>query len=167
MARLIDEFLDQLDTRADRGLGGSAGRIMERFGWSTADVAERFGVSARTARRWRQKGVPAARQQDWRNAARDEARRRTRDRIERRGIRSMTVQGTYRISRMRGKTGAASAVRTMPGSKIAPAQMRDVFAQVDAGDLDAADAALNEALAEAYEAPGLSMEDVDSLEWGI
>lgn len=168
MARLIDTFLDQVDTRAERGLGASPDRIMERFGWTTKDVAQKFGVSERTARRWRQQDrIPEKRRQDWRDAAKAEARKRTRDRIEKRGIRSMSVQGTYKVSKSRYRTGPTSAVRILPGNKITPAQMREVFGNVDAGDLDAADAALNDALAEAYEAPGLSMEDVESMEWGI
>lgn len=169
MARLIDEFVSQLDARADRSVGrADVGRTMDKYGWTTKDVAARFGVSDRTARRWRQQDrVPDKRAADWRNAARDEARKRARERIEKRGISRMSVQGTYRVSRFRGKTGPTSAVRILEGSKIRPAQMREVFGNLDAGDIDAADAALNDALAEAYGAPGLSMEDVDSLEWGV
>lgn len=167
--RLIDTFLSQVDSRSDRGLASaSVGHVMERFGWSTHDVATRFGVSDRTARRWRQKDhIPPKRAADWRRETRAEARARTQRRIEKRGIRHMAVTGTYRVSKSRYKARPGSAVRIMEGNKITPAQMRGVFAAVGAGDLDAADVLLNEALAEAYEAPGLEMEDVESLEWGI
>lgn len=168
MARLIDEFIAQVDARAERGLGAGAGRIMDRFGWSTRDVAERFGISERTARRWRQQDrIPERRRDDWRREVRGESRARTQRRIERRGISDMTVQGIYRISKNRYRATPSAPVRIMPGNKITPAQMRGVFAAVNAGDLDAADDLLNEALAEAYEAHGLVMEDVDSLDWSI
>lgn len=169
MARLIDEFMAQVDARSERGLGASTGRLMERFGWSARDVARRFGISERTARRWRQQDrVPAKRREDWNREVRSEARARTQRNIGRRGIRNMTVTGTYRVSKSRYKATASAPVRIMNGGdKISPAQMREVFAAVDAGDMDAADALLNEALAELYEAPGLVMEDVDSLDWSI
>ena len=166
--RLIDEFMAQVDARSERGLGGGTGHLMDRFGWNTRDVSRRFGVSERTARRWRQQDrVPARRREDWNREVRSEARARTQRNIGRRGIRNMTVTGIYRISENRYKAMPGAPVRIMPGNKITPAQMRAVFAAVDAGDMDAADDLLNEALAEAYEADGLVMEDVDSLDWSI
>lgn len=169
MARLIDEFLSQMDDKAGRGLASAGVRqVMDRSGWTTRDVAGRFGVSERTARRWRQQDrVPARRLGDWQREARDAARARTRRRIEKRGISNMTATGPYRISKNRYRAGPAAPVRIMEGNKITPAQMRDVFSAVDSGDIDAADQLLNDALAEAYEAPGLVMEDIDSLEWGV
>lgn len=168
MARLIDEFLSQMDAKSARGVPEGVRTAMDRFGWTTRDVADRFGVSERTARRWRQQDrVPERRRESWTQQTRDEARARTRRRIERRGISSMTATGPYRVSKNRYKATPSSPVRIMPGSKITPAQMRGVFEAIDAGDRDAADELLNDALADAYEAPGLHMEDIDSLEWGV
>jgi hypothetical protein len=141
---------------------------MERFGWTTRDVATRFGVSERTARRWRQQDrIPERRAGDWQRETRAEARARTRQRIEKRGIRHMSATGPYKISKSRYRATAGAPVRILEGNKITPAQMRGVFAAADSGDMDAADALLNEALAGAYEAGGLEMEDVESLEWGV
>jgi hypothetical protein len=169
VARLIDEFLSQVDAKSARGLPAAGVRqAMDRFGWTARDVADRFGVSDRTARRWRQQDrIPERRREAWTRETRDAARARTRQRIERRGIGSMTATGPYRVSENRYKATPSSPVRIMPGNKITPAQMRDVFGAVDSGDMDAADQLLNDALAGAYEAPGLAMEDIDSLEWGI
>jgi hypothetical protein len=169
VARLINEFLSQVDARSERGLASAGvGQLMERFGWTTRDVAGRFGVSERTARRWRQQDrIPERRAGDWQRETRAEARARTRQRIERRGIRKMEVTGRYRISKSRYRAGRGAPVRVLEGNKITPAQMRTVFAAVDAGDMEQADAALNQALAAAYDAPGLEMEDVESLDWGV
>lgn len=187
MARLIDEFAQQVAARAARNVPASAraaapsnvGAAMERFGWTTRDVAQRLGVSERTARRYRQQDrVPAKRLGDWRRdtqAAADRQRReaqtaaerKTWDRMGRRGISEMNVEGTYKISKSWYKSNAWSPVRILPGSKITPAQMRGVRDALEHGDESGADELLNAALAEAYGAPGLGFEDVDGLKFGI
>jgi DNA-binding transcriptional MerR regulator len=168
VAGLSDEFQRQIQARAERNVPSHVRATMERFGWTTRDVAERFGVSERTARRWRQQDrVPERRAGDWHREATSAAARRIRERMERRGVSGLTVTGIYRISKSRYKAGPGSPVRIMPGNKIKPAQMRDYFSAIDQGDEDAADELLNQSIAEAYEAPGLHFEDVDDLHFDI
>lgn len=187
MARLIDEFERQVAARAARNVPASARAAppsgvrgaMERFGWTTRDIAQRLGVSERTARRYRQQDrIPAKRLGGWqgetqaaaeqqRREAQTAAERKTWERLGRRGVSEMNVTGTYKISKSRYKANPWSAVRIMPGNKITPAQMRGVREALEQGNRQAADVLLNEALAEAYEAPGLEFEAVDSVEFDI
>lgn len=168
MASLNEEFQRQLAARAERNTPSSVRGAMDRFGWSTRDVAERFGVSERTARRWRQQDrIPARREGDWHREANSASARRVRERMERRGLSGLTVTGQYRISKSRYKAGPGAPARLMPGNKIAPAVMRGYFAAIDQGDDDQADEILNQALAEGYEAPGMHFEDVDDVHFDI
>jgi hypothetical protein len=168
MAGLSDGFQGEIGRRAERQAPDTPLGAMARFGWTTGDIAGRLGVSARTARRWRQfNTVPPARRGDWKRETTAEMAGRIRERIERRGLSGMTVTGTYQISKSRYKAGPGSPVRIMPGNKIKPAQMRDYFSALDQGDAGAADALLNQALADAYGASGLSFEDVDEVHFDI
>jgi len=166
--RQEDQIPESRRTEWDSASRGTVAETMERAGWSARAVADRFGVSERTARRWRQQDrIPDKRRGDWEKARNDEARSRLRARIERDGLKGLTVTGRYRISKTKGQAGPGSAIRVMPGNKITGAQMREVFAALDRGDRVAADEALNEALAEAYEAPGMHVEDAESLGFEI
>lgn len=168
MPSLSDAFLDRLAERAERGLGGLGARAtMERYGWTTHDVAQRLGVSERTARRWRQQDrIPERRLQDWREQQQREAARRQRERMRRRGISQMAATGEYSVSRSKYRANRGSPVRTMPGNKISAADMRAYFDALDRGDEAAADQILNDALGRAYEAP-TSFTDVDSIDYTI
>lgn len=165
---LHQAFQDQIQARAERGAPSSVRGAMDRYGWTTRDVAQRFGVSDRTARRWRQQDrIPDRRRADWRRETNSAAQRRVRDRIERRGLSGLTVTGTYRISRNRYKAGPGAPARLMPGNKISGAVMRGYFAAIDQGDVGQADEILNQALAAGYEAPGMHFEDVDEVHFDI
>jgi hypothetical protein len=170
-----------MDAKSDRRVPRlapptSVGGAVSRFGWSTRQLAQAMGISERTARRWRQQDrVPprraaawsetTAREQGKRNdAARDAEGERRRKSIERRGLSRMNVSGTYRISNSRYQARKDFPVRFVTG-KITGAQMREVFAAADRGDDDEAEELLNEALAEAYGAPGLYFEDVDGIDF--
>lgn len=176
MARLVEGFVSAMNARADRGAPAHVGAAMDRYGWSTRDIAARFGVSERTARRWRQQDrIPARRDADWKNAVSSAARDRLRKRIERGGLKGMNVTGQYRISRRSHKAGKGAPIRfgsrgdqfVMGTNKITGAQMREVFAALDSGDIEQADAALNQSLAEAYGTPGLEVEDAETVEFDI
>lgn len=168
MAGLSDEFQRAMQARAERNVPSHVRATMERFGWSARDVAEKFGVSERTARRWRQQDrVPERRAGDWHRAATSAAAGRLRERMERRGLSGLTVTGQYRISKSTYKAGPGAPARLMPGNKIAPAVMRGYFAAIDQGDAEQADEILNQALAEGYEAPGMHFEDVDGIDFQI
>ena len=168
MASLNEEFRRQLAARAERNTPSSVRGAMGRFGWSTRDIAARFNVSERTARRWRQQNrVPARREDEWRRETTSAAARRVRERIERRGLQGLTVTGTYRISKNRYKAGPGAPARLMPGNKISAAVMRGYFGALDQGDDDQADEILNQALAAGYEAPGMHFEDVDDVHFDI
>lgn len=179
MAGLTEGFINAMNARAERGAPAHVGTAMERYGWSTRDVAQQFGVSERTARRWRQQDrIPARRAADWRDAVQGAARDRLRQRIERGGLKGMKVTGQYRVSVRSYKAGRQSPLRfgSIRGNpvprvtgtnQITGEQMREVFAAIDAGDQAAADAALNKALGEAYGAPGLEVEDAESVEFDI
>lgn len=176
MARLVEGFISAMNARAERGAPSHVGTAMERYGWSTRDVAQQFGVSERTARRWRQQDrIPARRAAEWKDATQAAARERLRARIERGGLKGMNVTGQYRISRRSHKAGKGAPIRfgskgdqfVMGTNRITGAQMREVFSALDRGDVDQADAALNQALAEAYGAPGLEVEDAESVQFDI
>jgi transposase-like protein len=168
MARFSDEFRDQIQARAERQAPGTPLGAMARFGWNTGDIAGLMGVSSRTARRWRQfNTVPPARRGDWHRATTAAAAGRIRARMERRGLSGMEVTGTYKISKTTYRAGPGSPVRIMPGNKISPAQMRGYFSALDQGDAAAADALLTQALADAYEVPSLTFEDVDDVHFDI
>jgi hypothetical protein len=140
-----------------------------RFGWQSGDLASIMNVSPRTARRWRQQNrVPLHRQADWQRAVRDETARRQREQIEARGLRNMQVTGEYRVSRSRYRSRAGAPVRIGPGrDRISGATMRDVFTALDEGRADDAERVLNDALGDAYGAPGLRVESVDSLSYTV
>jgi hypothetical protein len=140
-----------------------------RFGWRSADLASIMNVSPRTARRWRQQNrVPLHRQADWRRAVGDETARRQREQIEARGLGGMQVTGEYRVSRSRYRARANAPVRIGPGAdRISGATMRDVFAALDEGRADDAEARLNDALADAYGTPDLEIQSVDSLSYTV
>lgn len=168
MASLSDEFRRQIQARAERNTPSGVRGAMERFGWSSRDVAERFGVSERTARRWRQQNrVPARRREDFLREATSAAARRVRERMLRRGLSGLIVTGIYRISKSRYKAGPGAPARLMPGNKISPAVMRGYFGAVDQGDDEQADEILNQGLAGGYEAPGMHFEDVDDVHFDI
>lgn len=165
---LFDAFTRAMQARSSARSPSSVQSAMTRFGWSTRDVARMFGVSDRTARRWRQlNAIPARRADEWRSTVRTAAAARTRARIEARGLSALTVEGIYRISRSRYKSGSWSPVRVMPGNRIRGAQMRDVFEAADRGDMDAAESQLSEALAEAYGTSGIEWESIDGLGFDI
>jgi hypothetical protein len=168
MASLNEEFQRQMQARAERNVPSHVRTTMERFGWGSKEVAEKFGVSERTARRWRQQDrIPPRRAGDWHREATSAAAGRVRARMERRGLSKMEVTGQYRISKSRYKAGPGAPVRIMPGNKISPAVMRGYFAAIDQGDDEQADEILNQGLAGGYEAPGLHFEDVDDVHFDI
>jgi hypothetical protein len=140
-----------------------------RFGWGSGDIASLMNVSPRTARRWRQQNrIPAHRQSEWQRVTRDETARRQREQIEARGLRNMRVTGEYRVSRSRYRARPGAPVRIGPGAdRISGATMRDVFTALDEGREDDAERVLNDALADAYGAPGLRIESVDDLNYTV
>jgi hypothetical protein len=173
MASLHDRFQQAIDARAAARQPGTVGGAMDRYGWSTREVAQQFGVSERTARRWRQQDrIPERRRADWREATTRAARGRQRARMERGGLRGMSAAGTYKVSKSTYRTGPASRIRTLGESdarKITAGQMRDYWAAVDSGNDAEADRILNEALAGDYapDARGLAMEDADDVDFTI
>src|SRR5215472_13865737 len=117
MASLSDAFQARMAERAARGGDMGARRAMERYGWSAREVAQRFGVSERTARRWRQQDrIPERRREDFQREQRRERQARQRARMEARGLSSMSAQGEYMVSRSRYRTRPQYPVRTLPGS---------------------------------------------------
>jgi hypothetical protein len=168
VASLHDRFQQAVDARAAARQPSSVGGAMDRYGWSAREVAQRFGVSERTARRWRQQDrIPERRREDWRRELTREARGRQRARMERGGIGQMSAGGEYEVSPgRRYRTGPSSRVRTSQ-AKIPAAAMRDYWSAVDRGDAAEADQILNDALAGAYDAPGLHMTDVDDVNFTI
>ena len=165
---LLDAFTAAMAGKAETRAPTSVHGAVERFGWSTRDVAREFGVSERTARRWRQQDrIPARRAEQWREVTRTAAAARQRAQIEARGLRGLTVTGEYRVSRSRYRARGNAPVRIMGDNRITGATMREVFSALDRGDADAAEAQLNDALADAYGAPGLSIESVDSLTYTV
>jgi hypothetical protein len=147
-------------TRQPRGVGGAMGR----YGWSARDVAQRFGVSERTARRWRQQDrIPERRREDWRQAITGAARGRLRARMARRGLSGMSATGTYFVSPpTRYRANSEAPVRALDDNKIDAAAMRDYFSALDRGDAADADRILNDALGKAYGAP-TTFVDADSV----
>lgn len=168
MAGLSDEFQGEIQARAERRAPDTPGGATARFGWNTGDIAGLMGVSARTARRWRQfNTVPVHRRGDWHRATTAAAAARIRQRMETRGLSGLTVTGTYRISKNRYKAGPGAPARLMGDNKISPATMRGYFAAIDQGDAGQADEIINQALADGYEAPGMHFEDVDEVHFDI
>lgn len=169
MASLDDAFQQAAADQATGRVPSTVAATMDRFGWTTSDVADKFGVSQRTARRWRQENrVPTrgGKRESWRGEVRNEMRQRARRRMERRGITKFTIQGQYKISKRSWKTGPNSPIRNVMG-KIPASAMRDYFAAIDQGDQAAALAALNAGIGEAYGAPGLEITDVESFTFTI
>jgi hypothetical protein len=152
--------------RAARGdLGARA--AMERYGWTTREVAQRFGVSERTARRWRQQDrIPERRREDFQREQRRERATRSRARMERRGLSGMSATGEYAVSRNRYRATPRAPVRIMPGNKISAADMRAYFEALDRGDQAEADQILNDALGRGYEAP-TSFTDAEGVDFTI
>jgi hypothetical protein len=156
--------------RAERGdLGARA--AMERYGWNAREVAQRFGVSERTARRWRQQDrIPERRREDFQREQRRERQARQRARMERRGVGSLSAQGEYQVSKSRYRTRRQFPVKTLDGNRISAATMRQYFAALDRGDADRADQLLNEALGAGYGMFGGSevrFTDADSVDFTI
>ncbi len=166
---LVDAFTRAMSGKAESRAPGSVRGAVDRYNWTSRDIAREFGVSERTARRWRQQDrIPERRAGQWRDVTRREADRRQRQQIERRGIQQMNVTGIYRVSRSRYRARGVAPVRIGPGAdRITGAQMRDVFRSLDEGNRDEAERQLNEALAAAYGAPGLNVEQVDSLNYSV
>ena len=144
---------------------------VDRYGWTSRDIAQRFGVSERTARRWRQYDrIPERRAGQWRDVTREAAAERQRRQIAARGLSGMAVTGIYRVSRSRYRAGARMPVRIMPGERIPGAAMRDVFGALDEGRADDAERLLNDALHAGYQLPGaaaLEFEHVESLSYTV
>lgn len=161
---LLSAFTRALEAKAERRAPTSVSGAVERYGWSTRELARRMGVSERTARRYRQQDrIPAGKAAKWADQTKAAATDRQRERITRRGLSSMNVTGTYRISRSRYRARKDAAVRFVTG-RITGAQMRAVF---DAATPEEAEELLNDALAEAYGAPGLAFEEVEGLDFTI
>ena len=170
MARLLTEFNDAIARKAAASAPGSVRAAVDRFGWSTRDLAERLGVSERTARRYRQQDrIPARRADEFRRAARSAATERQRSRIASRGLSAMNVHGRYRVSKSVYTTPQDSPVRIMDGNFISGASMREVFDLEQSGDPAEAEAALAAALGEAYGngMENMSWDRVDSLDYTI
>ena len=164
---LLSAFLGAMEGRAERSAPSDVGRAVERYGWSTRDLARELGVSERTARRYRQQDrIPDRRAARWREVVKSEATARQRERIERRGLTRMDVTGTYEISagRRRFRANRNAPVRFVQG-RITGAQMRDVFGALDRGEAGEAETLLNGALADAYGAGGLVVTEVEGLDY--
>lgn len=171
---LTGAFTEAIGRRAAGRQPSSVRGAMERFNWTTRDVARRFNVSERTARRWRQRDhIPARRAEQWRNEVRGAAARNVRDRIGRRGLSGMRVSGTYLVDgnpKYRYKARPDRPVYILDGNKISGADMREVFEHLDQGRADEAEHKLSEALSDAYGTAGgatLEWENVDGLEFDI
>jgi hypothetical protein len=181
--RLLNAYL-AAEGRKVRSRAGSPpsslGASAERYRWSARDIARELGVSERTARRYRQQDrVPARKAAEYdqartraESARTDAAVRASRSRIASRGLRSLTVGGRYRVSSGEYETPPNKPVRVMDGNYIPGAGdgdldpgMADVFDLLEAGDLDGADTALQQALSNAYGTGGtlLDWSRVDSL----
>lgn len=161
---LLSAFTAAMEAKADRRAPTSVAGAIERYGWTTRDLAREMGVSERTARRYRQQNrIPGMKAERWREVNRNAATARQRERITRRGLRGMNVEGTYRISRSRYRARRDFPVRFVEG-RITGAQMREVFGAATPAE---AEELLNDALAEAYGAPGLYFEDVEGLDFTI
>lgn len=176
--QLIRAFMDELGRKSGSRAPSSPRSATRAFGWSTRELAERMGRSERTARRYLQQNrVPAGQQARWRQVTADAASARMRRNIEQRGLRSrssgppyaLSVEGLYRVSSSRYRSHPSSPVRVLPGNGIPGSVMREVFGLVDAGQADAADAMLADALALGYGMPGGSLEilEVDGLDFHI
>jgi Homeodomain-like domain-containing protein len=165
---LTDALAGAMAGKADARAPTSVHGAVDRFGWTTRDIAREFNVSERTARRWRQQDrIPERRAGQWRNITRREATRRQREQIERRGIKNMSVTGVYRVSRSRYRARGGAAVRIMGDNRITGETMRGVFSALDEGRADDAERLMNDALADAYGAPGLQIESVDSISYTV
>jgi len=164
---LLSAFTSAMESRAERRAPSSVSGAVERYGWNTRELAQRMGVSERTARRYRQQDrIPRMRADRWREVTRDAAIDRQRKRIERRGLSGMNVQGTYHVSTPRNRYRARRdfPVRFDQG-RITGAQMREVFAASSPAE---AEQLLNDALSEAYiGASGLEFDEVESLDFSI
>jgi len=180
MATLSERFQERMTAAADRGAPSSVRGTMDRYGWNTRDLAQRLGVSERTARRYaRENRITApgrtaaeARRGLFDRARADAARDRQRARMQTRGLASMSAQGEYMVSKNRYRTRPGASVRIGPNSgvqgtnRISPAAMRAYFAALNQGDEAAADQILNDALGAGYGAPTV-FTDADSVDFTI
>ena len=158
MGKLYDAMSDAIRGRAPRGLP----QAQSRWGWSTKEVAQRFGVTQRTAQRWQAAGqVPARRAGQLQDILSTEADKRARERAAKRGFGPVTIGGTYQVSNYRPqRTGPGSRFRT---DEIPPAKVREILALADAGDVAAAEDVLSQAIADGYGiTQPVTWEDVDS-----
>jgi hypothetical protein len=162
-------FQAEFERKADRRLPESPQTASSAYGWTARDIAQRFDVSERTARRWRQQDrIPERRRAEWRRQVSGASRDRARQRIERRGLSGMKVQGRYRVSRSRYETHPDAPVRIMGGSRIPGAAMREFFSAMDEGDVSRADELLGGALAEAYGmGQPMDWERVDEIDYRV
>jgi hypothetical protein len=166
---LTRAFLAAADQRAARRAPGTPLGAEAKFGWNAAELASRFGVSPRTARRWRQfDTVPISKQREFDRQATAAQEARQRERISRRGLSGFRVQGRYRISKSVYETHPDSPVRIMEGEHISGEAMREFYGHLEQGDGDAAEAALAGALGEAYGVgDNLSFDRVDRADFTI
>ena len=169
---LIRAYLAEEERRTRRRTGGSLSEGGRRDKLTTRQLAAELGVSERTARRYRQENrVPARRAREFdelRQKSKDAEIQRYRRRIRSRGLRSLTV----RVSESQYDAGAHSpsvALDGIAGSGDADTPgMAEVFDLLEAEDpdLEGADAALGDALAQSYGMNGGSSQRwirVDSL----
>jgi len=184
--KLTDAYLRAEAARAEVRAPSSVRGTLEHLGWSAREVAQRFDVSERTARRWRQQGrVPARKAEQFDREARgavqaaelervrtriagarakDAEGNRTGSRSGGRGLRGMSVTGRYKVSRTEAEAHGYLPVwapEGVPGSALG-----EFYDLLEAGDEDGAEDALAEALSDAYGTDGGSRLDwlrVDSL----
>lgn len=166
---LLNALSGAMAGKAETRAPSTVREAQSQFGWSTRDIAGRFGVSPRTARRWvQQDRIPARRREQFRAQARAMAAGRQRRQIEARGLAGLSVTGIYRVSRSRYRARGNAPVRVMPGSRIPASSMREVFGAIDAGRSAEAERMMNEALSRAYGTSSpVEFEDVDSLAYRV
>jgi hypothetical protein len=155
--------------KAETRAPGSVREAQGRYGWNTRDIAQRFNVSGRTARRWvQQDRIPARRAEQFRAVVRAQAAAGQRRQIEARGLSGLRVTGIYRVSANRYRARSNAAVRIMPGGRISGSTMREVFRAVDEGRGGEAERMMSDALTRAYGASSpVRFEDVDSLSYRV
>jgi DNA-binding transcriptional MerR regulator len=166
---LTRAFLAATEQRAGQRAPASVRDASARFGWSTHDLAERLGVSERTARRYKQQDrIPPRKAAEYRREAEQAAQDKMRDRITSRGLSGMRVQGRYQISKSVYETHPDAPVRLLEDSHISGATMREFYDALAEGDEAAAEEILAGALGEGYGVgEGMSWERVDELDYRI
>ena len=177
--KLTDAYLRAEAARAEVRAPSSVRGTLEHLGWSAREVAQRFDVSERTARRWRQQGrVPARKAAEFDREARGAVQAAELERVRTRiagavrngsrsggrGLSRMSVTGRYKVSRTEAEARGYSPVYAqdpIPGSALG-----EFYDLLEAGDEDGAEDALAAALSEAYQMDGgsvLEWQRVDSL----